>query len=454
MVSLQPVTDPLLLKQLNGGAAAPGPVTDPAIIAQLNADAKPATAASSYIPLGVSAIDKPMQAIHDFHDQMIRATTMGLSDKAAGLAHAIPGLFKDGPSFSDLYHEGLQASRMAGEQYAKDHPIGSKVATTLGAATSGAPTSGSITLGNMIKGGAGTGAIAGFGASDDKSLVSDLLSTASGSAIGAATSGALGLASRALAPQTSSDVTAFMQSGGKPTLGQLTGHTELENAAAKMPFMHGAVDAAKERSLQSANKVLVNDAIAPIGETLSSGVKAGQPAIAEAAQKVKDAYAAVATAADPAAAKAAANTAYARLLRVKGAAESAAAVRNEGVFTPGQFLGAVKNLAANGKAAEGAAVSQQTGNWINRVLGPEAAGGRSFWEASHPGWSIATAPVGLLGSLMYRGATPIAQYLANPGRRLADPLTAQFLNRAAPLIAAHEAQTRVPTLIDQNMWGQ
>ena len=156
------------------------------------------------------------------------------------------------PSFSDAYHDELGKERAAGDAYAAAHPYISPIATGLGllaggvrpagvteaAATNTAanmaalkagtdavpmattaaglsaaaqaanktaamavPTSLAGKVGQGIVGGAEIGGISGLGASDDKSLGGDLLSTAAGAGVGAATGGGTAaLADKVISP--------------------------------------------------------------------------------------------------------------------------------------------------------------------------------------------------------------------------------------------------------------
>lgn len=159
-------------------------------------------------------------ALGGFTDQLTRALTMGLSDKAAALAPAtvhevargINGLHRalgneapfpeaDNENFGDIYHRALEAERNAGTRYAEDHRIASKVATVGGTLASipvmsaEAPIVAAPTLaGRALQGataGATVGGMAGFGQSNDESLAKDATNVATGAGLGAATGGAL-----------------------------------------------------------------------------------------------------------------------------------------------------------------------------------------------------------------------------------------------------------------------
>lgn len=160
-----------------------------------------------------------------FKEQFGRAITMGLQDKVGATVPVINKAISDAwnsltgqspqtisdvvagkqpESYSDLYHEELAKERGAGEAYAENHPVASKVATTLGAvasipATGAAATVSAPTLAGRALQGAGQGAIlgatSGFGNSNDESLIK----TAADTAIGAGTGTLVGAAAPVVA---------------------------------------------------------------------------------------------------------------------------------------------------------------------------------------------------------------------------------------------------------------
>lgn len=70
------------------------------------------------------------------------------------------------------------------------------------------------------------------------------------------------------------------------------------------------------------------------------------------------------------------NTAYARLLRPQGAAASAGALRNEGVFTPAQLLSSIRGLDPSKRkaaVAKGTALGQDFAETAARTLSPTVA---------------------------------------------------------------------------------
>lgn len=539
MVSLEPVTDPLLLRQLNAGAPQTGAVTDPALLAQLNG----APMASATPTRGAG-----------FQDQLIRSMTMGLSDKAGALAStrpltraydAITGSDHNLGSFSDMYHAGLQQMREAGEQYSKDHPVLSPVATGAGMLASIPQTAAAAipsTIGGLAKQGAQMGAIGGFGHADDQSLMGDLTSTGLGALIGGGTGAGMGLASRALSPQVSPAVREFMDAGGKPSLGQISGMSGAESAAGKLPFMTGAVNAAREVGKEDFNRITWNKVLAPLGEKLGEDTPIGHPAAAEVASKIgsvfntaaKDAEVAIKPAIDFAAArvhvpagqkaefdrviqeqvtdrlkngvlsgdawksarekigdiadtyiskgtaqeeflgqglhaaqdqlqkalaianpKAAADLANAGLawrlsLPVRRSATYADAMKNDGTFTPSHLLQAVKGVSGEALASQGKAPVQNWASTAHKVIGDAKPVEGMGISPSTMLMAPFTGPIGAAARGAYGPAQSIAQYLARTDRPTA-PMLSQFMNRAAPGVAAQQGG-RATGLIDQMAW--
>lgn len=486
-------------------------------------------------------------------DQVLRAMTFGLSDKAAALAHtrpltraydAITGGNHVG-SFSDLYHEGLSQARQAGEQYASDNPILSKMATGFGTLAA-VPASTVIpkTLGGLMGQGAKLGGLSGFGNSDDQSVMSTLGSTLFGSTIGGGIGGAFGLGSRIASPQTSSAVREVIDAGGKPTLGQIAGLKGAEETAGKFPFMTGAVNAGRDEANQSFVRATVDKSLAPIGEKVASDTPVGHAMIAEAQQKVGSVYDRVAKTAqvpidpaidfaaaranvpasqlpefdraiqqqvtdrlkggvlsgnawrsareelgslsetystkgtaqeemlsnaldraqdvlhnalakaNPAAAQdiANANASYAQLLRAKRAAAYLDAGKSGGIFTPDQYLAAVKAKGGESAFSQGKALGQDWALSARRALGNgESVKGLMQGENPHPlGYAMAF-PVGAAARGIYSPAQALTQYLARTNRPTS-PIAAQALNRLAPAMAAQQGGSVAPGLINSMAW--
>lgn len=238
---------------------------------------------------------------YGFQPQVLRAATFGLSDKVDALAHTRPltraynamtGNEGDLKSFTDLYHEGLEQARKAGEDYSKDKPWLSGAATTLGtvaALPANAAMTGANTLGQMMKQGGQIGALSGFGAADDKSLSGDLSSTLIGTGMGMGTAGAMGVGSRAMFPNVSRGVSEFANEGGKPSIGQILGNG-LDDKLSELPFTSGAINQTREAATDKFFRTTVDKALEPIGEKLSPSTPIGQQGVAEMMDKVGAVY--------------------------------------------------------------------------------------------------------------------------------------------------------------------
>lgn len=99
-------------------------------------------------------------------------------------------------------------------------------------------------------------------------------------------------ASRMIYPKLSKDLRTLLQAGVKPTTGQIFGGTfgRLEEAARSIPGLDSAVNNARNRSVDSFNKAVINDALSPIGESLSKSTSVGRDALNEAHDKIQQAY--------------------------------------------------------------------------------------------------------------------------------------------------------------------
>lgn len=243
----------------------------------------------------------PNAGNYGFQPQMLRAATFGLSDKVDALANTRPleraynaatGRESDLKSFTDLYHEGLEASRKAGEDYAKDKPWASGAATTLGTIASvpaNATMMGANSLGQIMKQGGVLGGVSGFGTADDKSIAGDIGSTALGAGMGIGTAGAMGVGSRAMFPNASPGVTEFANEGGKPSIGQILGNG-VDDKLSQLPLVSGAINQTREQAADKFFRTTVDKALEPIGEKLSPSTPIGQQGVAEMMDKVGKVY--------------------------------------------------------------------------------------------------------------------------------------------------------------------
>jgi len=125
------------------------------------------------------------QGVFDLAKQGI---TLGLSDEAAG-AGGYLGALLTGDDPSKAYTRERDASRENIRRARVAHPVVGTLAEFLGGGAGVKVAQGTMTLGNMVRQGAGTGALGGFGYGEgDNSLAS----AAGGAAVGGALGGAFG----------------------------------------------------------------------------------------------------------------------------------------------------------------------------------------------------------------------------------------------------------------------
>jgi hypothetical protein len=84
---------------------------------------------------------------------------------------------------------------------------------------------------------------------------------------GGAAGGLVGRAvTGAIAPKVAPEVTSVMGKGGKPTIGQMLGLGSMEDRLTGIPILGNAVAASQKRGLDSFQRVVYDDVLAPIGE--------------------------------------------------------------------------------------------------------------------------------------------------------------------------------------------
>ena len=223
-----PVTDPDLLKQLEGGGDGPRPVTDPDLLKQLDAPKEDLSSgmALSGIPLLGAYVPQAEAAI-----------------RAA--AQPLTGVGKPGSSFSDRYTANLPERQAAYKQAEADSPIGSTVAKgiggTLALAPLGATALGARALGltGSLPARLGMGAASGAGISAADTAVrggdTEEIKNAAllGGGLGAAAPAISGAIEKAISPIVTRAgrapaVAAARAEGIEPTAGQITGSRPLQ----------------------------------------------------------------------------------------------------------------------------------------------------------------------------------------------------------------------------------
>ena len=97
---------------------------------------------------------------------------------------------------------------------------------------------------------------------------------------------------RTAAPKVSSDVALLRSKGVDVLPGAARGGIAkgLEDRAAKLPYLGTKIQQAREGSIGSFNKALVDDALAPIGQSLPKNIEAGHAANAHAYDAIQQAY--------------------------------------------------------------------------------------------------------------------------------------------------------------------
>lgn len=136
--------------------------------------------------------------------------------------------------------------------------------------------------------GAGQGYIAPYASPSEHAM-----NTALGAAAGPVMYGAGAVAKNALAGFASPEARAlFAQGVNKLTPGQLFGGEvkRMEDAATSWPLVGKMVMQGKDRSLDAFNKSAIDQALAPIGESLPKGVPSGHAALSWAAKRANQAY--------------------------------------------------------------------------------------------------------------------------------------------------------------------
>lgn len=150
-------------------------------------------------------------------------------------------------------------------------------------------TADALTLpGGPLVNGALTGALMSR-APDMQGVGIDALKGAIGGKIGSKIIGGL---SGVISPSVSPQVQTLLDAGIPMTAGQITGGAlrRVEDAATSIPMAGDVIGNAKLRSLKGLNIAVANRALAPIGETVPTGVEAGRASIAHAGDTLSERY--------------------------------------------------------------------------------------------------------------------------------------------------------------------
>lgn len=297
MASLQPVTDPALLQQLNSMQPA-----DDATNAQLNQ----LQMQSGSPDLG-GMMDSPVGAV--------ARGLRDVADQGAALAtNAIGAIAPSGSSLANWANNEKQyvakINKDAEQDYEQNWLQGHAPSPGEIAGRIGGNILGTAPIAAAIPGGAAAGLIPRIAAGAASGAASGALqpvdandpnfwsqvgkNAAIGGAGGAAMPAAFGAASRMISPNTSADVQTLMRNGVNPTIGQMLGPSanRYEQAATSIPLLGDFVKSGRSGAMEEFNRGAINQALAPIGETLETG-GAGREAIAEMQDKISNAYDAV-----------------------------------------------------------------------------------------------------------------------------------------------------------------
>lgn len=148
------------------------------------------------------------------------------------------------------------------------------------------------------------GGIYGAGAADD-SYGARLSGLATGAAVGAGTGGLLQMAGNRLASSAARSITApasqarrLSRAGVDLTPGQMvsevplvgTALRTLEEGASSIPVAGATIAGARQRGIEGFNRVVINQALEPIGITIPDTVQAGYPAVEFAQRALSRAY--------------------------------------------------------------------------------------------------------------------------------------------------------------------
>lgn len=502
-------------------------------------------------PVGVSAIEGALRGVYDpftglaqmaynampesvqtagnrLNDYLAQKTGMFPTIGQGGFNQAIA---QDEASYKQRKGDGLDLPRIAGNVVS---PINAAIATKMPQAVGMLP--------RMVSGSA-TGATQAMTMPVTQgNFAQEKLNQGN---IGATVGGALpvvaGGVARVVSPKASvnPDIALLRSKGVNPTIGQTLGGmaNTTEQKATSMIGVGDSIRNAREGARNQFNKAVINDALAPIGETVDevghAGVKQAGDKISKVYEKVwdtfkglqfdqkftqdvgtlktlangltppmkakfntvlanelehrispnggitsetlKKAYEGIGKVqrqyskasgsegelgdalktlqshimeqvnrASPEAAKAmsSADAAWARLVRLEDAAKRS--VVNDGVFTPGQFLGAVKSNSASVRGRDfsrGTALGQKLGEAGQRVLGntyPDSGtAGRMLPLAQLGGTAAAPIPM-LAGTAVGMGAyNPAVQKLlvdAITKRGASSPLLANEIRKLAPVL--------------------
>jgi hypothetical protein len=293
---MTPVTDPLILKQLENARAADLQSADP------NALADPNT--GQLIPRLPGGTSTPgTDFLYGLRKPIDNLAVLG----GRAIEGAGPALGFSAPEWTTGLRAGAQeAASKARQSYEQTHAGGPPddsalmragemiVPTALGYAMPGSTSASFLprTASNAF-----TGAVTSLMTGDPNASPTDLAGQAAlGAGLGAGISMLTGGAARVAEPRMSmpgSDVRNLMDIGVRPTIGQASGgalNRVEQGLANTIPLAGDLIKAARRRSVLDLNTGVMNDVLAPIKEELPKGMEVGRDALNYMADRVSDAY--------------------------------------------------------------------------------------------------------------------------------------------------------------------
>jgi hypothetical protein len=232
-----------------------------------------------------------------FATGVANAVTPGLVDEiGGGLDSLVTGkpmdqAIAEANLSKSLIQEASPNAYMGGE-------ITGGVGTLIGAGAAGAGVKGLSALASRypgataIAGDAAYGAAYGAGEDNESRLSSGIMGAGAGIAGGVAGRGLANVASGMIAPRVSEGIRTLRDKGVRTSVGQSIGPkaAAFEEKMLSVPILGDLVRGGRERALDDFNRVVVDDALAPIGKSLPEGAS-GTAAMKFAQKAFDDAYA-------------------------------------------------------------------------------------------------------------------------------------------------------------------
>lgn len=196
-------------------------------------------------------------------------------------------------------NQGLARGAQEVAPYSAAHPLVTGAGNIAGSIAATAPLS---AIGPAVRGlgtaavrGGISGALTSLTAPVDPNSQNYWQDKASQEAIGTATGGVLGPLAygvgRLISPNVSSDIKTLMNKGVTPTPGQILGggFATTEDKLTSIPVLGDVIKNAQQRSVQQFNTAAYNEALAPIGQTVSAD-KIGQEGVEAVKNAISDTY--------------------------------------------------------------------------------------------------------------------------------------------------------------------